>query len=135
MSLLLGAGTSLGATAVNGAMTSAVMAVHRQNGWPEESGGIEWPVTLMVVATALAALGPGRWSVDHALGLDQKLDGGTGMTLAVLGVAAGLGQVAAMWKAPVVQTPASRSFAKRSTTDLGTTAAHGITGRCSTPGS
>lgn len=34
LSMVLGAGTSLGASAVNGAMTSAVMTVHRQNGWP-----------------------------------------------------------------------------------------------------
>lgn len=107
LSLLLGAGTSLGASAVNGAMTSAVMTVHRQNGWPEESGGVEWPVTLMAVSTALAVLGPGRWSVDHALGLDQRTDGGSGLALALMGIAAGLGQVATMWKAPVAQTSAS----------------------------
>lgn len=107
LSMVLGAGTSLGASAVNGAMTSAVMTVHRQNGWPEENGGVEWPVTLMVVASALAALGPGRYSLDRALGLDEKLDGGSGLGLAVMGVAAGLAQVATMWKAPVAASAAS----------------------------
>lgn len=42
-------------------------------------------MTLMVVASALAALGPGRYSLDRALGLDEKLDGGSGLGLAVMG--------------------------------------------------
>lgn len=64
-------------------------------------------MTLMVVASALAALGPGRYSLDRALGLDEKLDGGSGLGLAVMGVAAGLAQVATMWKAPVAASAAS----------------------------
>jgi putative oxidoreductase len=100
LSLLLGAGTPIGAAAVNGAMTSAVMTVHRPNGWPEEKNGVEWPVTLMVVSTALAALGPGRYSVDHAIGLDRRLEGAAAVAMAAAGVAGGLTQVATMWSPP-----------------------------------
>ncbi|MBI1352373.1 MAG: DoxX family membrane protein [Actinomycetales bacterium] len=110
-SLALGLGTAAGAAAVNGAMTSAVMTVHRANGWPEEKNGVEWPVTLMLATTALAVLGPGRWSVDAATGLDRRLDGGVGLLIAVGGVAVGLGQVATSWSAPVVAEDTEKSEA------------------------
>jgi putative oxidoreductase len=100
VSVLLGLGTTAGAAAINGTMTSATLVVHRQNGWPEEKGGVEWPVTLVLMATALAVLGPGRWSLDHAVGLDKRLDHGAGLVLALGGVAAGAAQVALLWEKP-----------------------------------
>jgi putative oxidoreductase len=44
--------------------------------WPKGLlGGYEFELTLLAVAIALAATGPGRISIDHALGWDDNLSG------------------------------------------------------------
>ncbi len=37
--------------------------------------GIEMPLALFAICTALLLSGPGRWSLDHALGVEQRLRG------------------------------------------------------------
>ncbi|WP_432496163.1 DoxX family protein [Kineococcus gypseus] len=60
------------ATPAAGATAAATMAaaatVHAPNGFWSTSGGLEYPAVLALASTALAVSGPGRLSLDHALG-------------------------------------------------------------------
>ncbi|WP_067692484.1 DoxX family protein [Nocardia jejuensis] len=69
--LLLGAATPLAASAVVATMAVALITSHRGNGFfiYNPGQGWEYVAVLAVAALALAALGPGRWSVDHVLGI------------------------------------------------------------------
>lgn len=62
--------TSLGAAAFVGLMVVAAFTDHRGNGYFIFKGGVEYVAVVAMVAVALAAVGPGEWSLDHALGLD-----------------------------------------------------------------
>ncbi|ORM36872.1 DoxX family protein [Williamsia sp. 1135] len=88
--IVAGAGTPLAAAAVVGTMAVAARSVHQPNGFFITSEGWEYVANLSVAAIALAAIGPGRFSVDRALGLDNKLTSGQATA-----VAAGVGLVAA----------------------------------------
>lgn len=66
----LGLLNGLGAMAFVGLMTVAALTDHRGKGYFIFKGGWEYVVLVAIVAVALAVLGPGRWSLDHALGLD-----------------------------------------------------------------
>lgn len=70
--LALGLATPAAGAAAAGGMTGAA-AVHAPHGFFNESGGLEYPAVMGLVATSLAVLGPGRISLDHALrhALDQ----------------------------------------------------------------
>jgi putative oxidoreductase len=54
-----------------GVMASAIARVHWSKGVWNQNGGIEFPLVLATGAFALAAIGPGRLSLDAALGLDR----------------------------------------------------------------
>ncbi|MFE3514514.1 DoxX family protein [Streptomyces sp. NPDC059166] len=68
--LLLAAGllTPLAATGTVGVMTVAA-TVKWGNGLWVQNDGYEYPLVLIGAAVALAATGPGEWSVDAAIGL------------------------------------------------------------------
>jgi len=86
---LLAAGllTPLASAALIGPMTQAIETVHLKNGPWNADQGWEYNAVLIAAALALAETGPGRLSVDHALGLDEKL---RGPAWAVLALAAGV---------------------------------------------
>jgi putative oxidoreductase len=87
--LALGFLTPLGAAAIIGMMTNAILAVHAKNGMWNTDGGSEFPLTLIAAATAVVFTGPGRYSIDRALGLDFS---GVvyGIDAVVLGIAGAL---------------------------------------------
>lgn len=66
----LGFLNGLGAMAFVGLMTVAALTDHRGKGYFIFKGGAEYVVLVGIVAVALAVVGPGRWSLDNALGLD-----------------------------------------------------------------
>jgi putative oxidoreductase len=70
-------------------MVVAVGSVHRRNGLWVTAGGYEYNLVLWTVAVAVAATGPGRFSLDRALGWVDNLSGvwwGVGVLVAsVLG--------------------------------------------------
>jgi putative oxidoreductase len=68
--LALGLLTPLAAAALVGVMTMASLLVHVPRGLWNAAGGYELPLVFATAATALAFTGPGRWSIDRALGLD-----------------------------------------------------------------
>jgi putative oxidoreductase len=67
--------TPLGALAVTASMVVAVALVHWQNGFFAGNGGYEFNLSLVAAAVALAATGPGRFSIDRALHWDDNLSG------------------------------------------------------------
>ena len=81
--LAVGLLTPLAVAAVAGVMLAAVASVHWGKGFFAQSGGFELPLTLGLVAIAVAFAGPGRYSLDHAFG--WRLGGeGWGIGAAVL---------------------------------------------------
>jgi putative oxidoreductase len=68
--LALGFLIPLGAALVASTMVVAARTDHRGKGWFITGAGAEYVATDAVIAIALAALGGGRYSLDHALGLD-----------------------------------------------------------------
>ncbi|MBQ1091333.1 DoxX family protein [Streptomyces sp. B93] len=65
--LALGLATPAAGAAAAGAMSGAA-AVHTPNGFFNASGGYEYAASLALAATGIAIAGPGRLSLDHALG-------------------------------------------------------------------
>ncbi|WP_446046827.1 DoxX family protein, partial [Streptomyces olivaceus] len=65
--LALGLATPAAGAAAAGAMAGAA-AVHAPNGFFAQSGGYEYAASLGLTAAGLAITGPGRLSLDHALG-------------------------------------------------------------------
>ncbi|MFG2792103.1 DoxX family protein [Streptomyces sp. NPDC048419] len=82
--LAVGLATPAAGAAAAGAMVGA-SAVHAPNGFFAMEGGYEYAASLALAATGLAITGPGRLSLDHALG--HVLDRGW-MVPAALGVTA-----------------------------------------------
>ena len=96
VSLMLGLLTSVGAAGVVSLMTVAFWTVHRHAGFwitarPDE--GWEYVFVLSAAAWALALLGAGEWSLDHALEIGADLDGALGAIIAAGGFAAAVGQL------------------------------------------
>ncbi|MFD7872848.1 DoxX family protein [Streptomyces sp. NPDC059766] len=60
--------TPLAAMAAMGVMTVAGTVKWPKGLWVQNDG-YEYPLVLVVVSAALALTGPGRWSVDHVLGI------------------------------------------------------------------
>lgn len=99
--LVLGAGTPLAAAAIVGTMAVAARTVHIPNGFFITAEGYEYVLTLATVATAVAVLGPGRYSVDDSLGLAGRLSGvRVGARAAALGVGVASAQLAVFWRRP-----------------------------------
>jgi putative oxidoreductase len=105
--LLAGAATPVAASAVVGTMAVAGHTVHRPNGFFVVEEGYEYVGNLAAASVALAALGPGRFSVDRALGLDEWGTGPRRAALAAgLGLAGAVAQLATFWRAPATADPA-----------------------------
>lgn len=106
--LALGLLTAFAAAGLIATMIVAFWSIHRLAGFfvsarPDE--GYEYVATLSVAALVLALVGPGRASVDHAVGLAGQLDGWVGLAIVAGGVVAAGLQLAAFWRKP--RPPAS----------------------------
>lgn len=102
LGLVAGLATSFAAMGLVAVMTVAFWSVHRHAGFfvfarPDE--GWEYVGTLTVAAVTLAALGPGPWSLDAAIGLD-RFDGWAGIGIALAGIVIAAGQLATFWRRP-----------------------------------
>ena len=71
----LGFLTPLVALGIAVVMLNAVALVHFKNGFWAGKGGYEFNLVLLTVAVAVSATGPGRFSIDRALGWDDNLSG------------------------------------------------------------
>lgn len=79
--LILGLTTPLACAAVIGVMLIAGLLAHRPNGFFVFKEGYEYVLVLAVVSLALATIGPGRWSIDSAAGIDLTGWAGGGIAL------------------------------------------------------
>ena len=70
--LLAGLLTPLAGLIIIGVMVVAIVVSTGQDGFIPLGGvGYEYNLVLIAVALALVIAGPGRWSLDHRLGLDR----------------------------------------------------------------
>ena len=101
LGLAVGLLTTFSATGFVGVMLVAGYTVHRQNGFFIVKDGWEYNFILAIGAVGIAMLGPGEWSLDNAIGIDDDLDGWLGLIIAAGGgVAAGIGQLALFFRQP-----------------------------------
>jgi putative oxidoreductase len=108
LSLATGFLTPLGAFAVTVVMLNAVYLVHWSKGFFNGNGGYEFNLLIAASSVELAAIGPGRFSIDHAIGWDDNISGfwwgvgvlGAAVTVAFVTLTAGRRRVA------VAQQPA-----------------------------
>jgi putative oxidoreductase len=80
--LAFGLLTPLAGAVLIAVMTTAIITVHGKNGIWSANGGFEYNLVLAAIAFAVTAVGPGAWSLDHALSLDLS---GADWALAALG--------------------------------------------------
>jgi putative oxidoreductase len=81
--------TPLAALGIAIVMINAITLVHWPKGFFNGNGGLEFPLILLTVAVAISATGPGRFSVDRAVGWDDNLAGvwwGVGVLGAALAI-------------------------------------------------
>jgi putative oxidoreductase len=77
-----GALTPLAASGLIGAMVTAMRKVHLANGPWNANGGYEFNLVLIAALLAIVDGGPGRLSVDHALGIEETGTGWAAFSLA-----------------------------------------------------
>ena len=102
--LVLGLLTPLAAAAVVGVAVVAWITNHWKAGffvYNRPTEGWEYVMLMTVVGLALGALGPGEWSLDHALDIADDLSGWTGFLItAIAGIGGALLQLAVFWRPP-----------------------------------
>ena len=100
--LVFGLLTPLAAGAIIGVLTVAFITNHRKAGFfvfrrPTE--GWEYLMNLLAACVAIGSLGPGKWSLDNAVGFHPGGWWGLGITL-VIGVGGTVGLLAVFWRPP-----------------------------------
>jgi len=101
--IMLAAGllTPLAAAGGVGILSVALIVVHRKNGFFVLKEGWEYAATIIAVNGVIGILGPGEWSLDHALFGWRDVHGWAGLGLSAgVGVAAALGLLAVFWRPP-----------------------------------
>ena len=83
--LTLGLATPLGASLLSGVMLTAIRNVHWDKGVWNQEGGYEYPAVMLATLFVLTEAGPGRLSIDAAMGRERR---GTGWAIAALTAAA-----------------------------------------------
>jgi putative oxidoreductase len=73
--LALGLVTPLACLALAVVMLVAIATVHWSKGFWNTAGGYEFPLVILTVAIAIAATGPGRFSLDNAIGWADNISG------------------------------------------------------------
>ena len=101
VSLAFGLLTSFGTAGLISLMAVTYWTVHRHAGFwitarPDE--GWEYAFVLVTAAFGVALLGPGEWSIDHAAGIADNLDGGIGAIIAAGGIGAAALQLAVFFR-------------------------------------
>ena len=108
--LALGLLTSFAALGFVGLMAVAGYTSHRDSGFFIIEEGWEYVMILAVVAITIAMIGPGEWSLDHAIGIADDLDGYVGLAISAGGgVVAAAALLAAFFRPPAPEPEAARS--------------------------
>lgn len=104
--ITLGAMGPLPNTAVVGLMATAAATDHRGKGFFVFKGGWEYVAVVGVVASALAGMGNGRWSVDRLLGRKPRTGAKVALATAAIGVANAAALLAASYRPAPKPAPA-----------------------------
>jgi putative oxidoreductase len=88
-----------------GLMVVAALTDHRGKGFFVFKGGWEYTAVVTAVAAALGLTGPGRWSLDHAIGI-QLHGWGWGCAAFLVGLVAGVGTVVGFRRPALREKPA-----------------------------
>ncbi|MBV8235721.1 MAG: DoxX family protein [Acidimicrobiia bacterium] len=103
--LALGLLTPAAYGAVASLMLVALVTNHRDKGFfvtARPTEGWEYVGTLAVLSVALGTVGPGRWSLDHAIGLTFPFEPDKALlAAAVVGIGGTLVYLATFWRPPV----------------------------------
>ncbi len=92
--LVIGLLTSLAAAGLIAVMLVAFWTAHRGKGFMITGEGWEYVALIAVMSLVCAMLGPGGLSLDAEFDIAQRLDGGTGLGVALLlGLGAGAAQL------------------------------------------
>ncbi|MFF1555760.1 DoxX family protein [Rhodococcus erythropolis] len=101
--IAMGAVLPLSAATAVGTMAVAARSVHLSNGFFITNEGWEYVMNLAAASVALATIGPGAFSIDHVLGWDHRLSGGSVAALAAAVGLLGAGtQLAVYYRKPAV---------------------------------
>ena len=100
--LFLAAGllTTFSSLGFVGLMSVAAYTVHIEKGFFILNEGWEYVFILAVVAVSIAMIGPGEWSLDHAIGIDDDLDGYLGLAISAGGGVLGAALLLAVFYRP-----------------------------------
>lgn len=99
--LVVGLITPVAAAGLIGLMVVAFWTVHRDKGFMITGEGWEYVAMIAVMSLVCAILGPGRLSLDHELDIAGRLDGSTGLGIALLlGIGAGAAQLLLFYRPP-----------------------------------
>jgi putative oxidoreductase len=104
--LALGLLTPFAAAGVIGIMVVAGVIAHRQNGFFvfRPGQGWEYVYILGVAAFAIGAMGPGDWSIDHAIGIEVENWWGA-LVAGLVGVGSAAATLLLFWRPPVTASP------------------------------
>jgi putative oxidoreductase len=119
--LATGFATPLAAGALTSVMLTAIHRVHLKNGPWATNGGYEYNAVLIAAVLALADVGPGNLSLDHALGTER--DGpGAALAAAAIGVAGAVGahELAKAYPEPPAPPAAASDAAEADSTETET---------------
>jgi putative oxidoreductase len=109
----LGLATPLAGAALTGTMLTAIHRVHAKNGPWAANGGYEYNVVLIAAVLTLVEVGPGKPSLDAALGRERS---GPGLALAAL-LAGAAGAVGAHYAAAATAPAQAEAPAPAATTN------------------
>jgi len=97
--------TPLGGLGLVGLMSVAFWTVHKGNGLLVFQDGWEYNLVLATIGVFLATVGPGEYSLDHAIGFD--VNGWAGFLIAVVGgLAMATGLLATFYRPPAPEPTA-----------------------------
>lgn len=119
--LAAGFATPLAASVLTSVMLTAINRVHLKNGPWVTNGGYEYNAVLIAAVLALAEVGPGEVSLDHALGQERSGPGWALLALA-LGVGGAVGAHIAAESTPAPPAPAQTPPASDASTNSGASA-------------
>jgi putative oxidoreductase len=119
--LATGFATPLAAGALTSVMLTAIHRVHLKNGPWAANGGYEYNAVLIAAVLALADVGPGNLSLDHALGTERN---GPGAALAAAAIGAvgavGAHELAKAYPEPPAPPAAASDTAEADSTETAT---------------
>jgi putative oxidoreductase len=119
--LAAGFATPLAAATLTSVMLTAINRVHLKNGPWITNGGYEYNVVLIAAVLALAEVGPGELSLDHALG-QERIGPGWAVLALALGVAGAVGAHIAAESTPAPPAPPETPSPVEASTNSGAAA-------------